>query len=187
MSDNKCESCDGTGCEFSGVEYMGQHEVVGCAECCGTGFADVSAGVESLRTELTTTRQRLKDLQTDYDAAQIEIKREIAFRVAVESELTVTRQRLEESERQLTVQGASMMESVNSLVRQRSDLKSELATTRQEREALAVFIQERRTHYAQMQGANKGHLFDWFMGKKDFADELLAEIERLKGPRSEMP
>lgn len=107
-TDNKCEACDGTGSEFSGVEYMGQREVVGCDECCGTGFADVSEGVESLRVEL--------------------------------------------------------------------------ATTRQERDALQQFIQERRTHYAQMQGANKGHMFDWFMGKKDFADELLVEIERLKGP-----
>lgn len=143
MSDNKCESCDGTGCEFSGVEYMGQHEVVGCAECCGTGFADVSAGVESLRAELTTTRQRLEQLE----------------------EFGITNLYLQRDEARFLL----------------SKAESQLATTRQERDALAVFIQERRTHYAQMQGANKGHLFDWFMGKKDFADELLAEIERLKG------
>lgn len=65
-TDNKCEACDGTGSEFSGVEYMGQREVVGCDECCGTGFADVSEGVESLRAGLTTTRQRLEEAEQNY-------------------------------------------------------------------------------------------------------------------------
>lgn len=90
--------------------------------------------------------------------------------VGTMAELTTTRQQL-----------TAAVKISNELMSYKDELARELAATRQERGALETFIQERRTHYAKMQGANKGHLFDWFMGKKDFADELLAEIERLKG------
>lgn len=49
---NVCETCGGGGWEDSGVEYMGAHEIVGCSDCWGTGFADVCRGVEELRAEI---------------------------------------------------------------------------------------------------------------------------------------
>lgn len=57
--DNRCGSCDGSGCAYSGVEYMGQREVVGCDDCWGTGFADVSQGVDSLRAGLEDARAKI--------------------------------------------------------------------------------------------------------------------------------
>ncbi len=52
MSENVCTSCHGSGTQWSGVEYYGQHEMVGCDECWGTGFDDVLAGVDDLRAEV---------------------------------------------------------------------------------------------------------------------------------------
>ena len=58
FDDNDCPHCDGTGSERSGVEYMGQSEMVGCDWCCGTGFADIYLGVDRLRTEISELRAK---------------------------------------------------------------------------------------------------------------------------------
>ena len=41
-----CQSCHGTGVEFTGTEYMGQSETVDCGLCYGTGL--VSDGLDAL-------------------------------------------------------------------------------------------------------------------------------------------
>ena len=63
MSENVCTACGGSGQQWSGVEYMGQHEIVGCDECWGTGFDDVLAGVDSLRALLAQRDAELEALR----------------------------------------------------------------------------------------------------------------------------
>ena len=63
MSENVCTACGGSGQQWSGVEYMGQHEIVGCDECWGTGFDDVLAGVDSLRALLAQREAEIEALR----------------------------------------------------------------------------------------------------------------------------
>ena len=35
----ECTACNGSGSVYSGVEYMGARETVGCEECSGRGFS----------------------------------------------------------------------------------------------------------------------------------------------------
>ena len=69
MSENVCTACGGSGQQWSGVEYMGQHEIVGCDECWGTGFDDVLAGVDSLRALLA---QREAEIEALRELAKVE-------------------------------------------------------------------------------------------------------------------
>ena len=57
FDDNDCPRCGGSGAEESGVEYYGQHEMVGCESCCGTGFDDIYLGVDRLRTEISESNE----------------------------------------------------------------------------------------------------------------------------------
>ena len=61
MSENVCTACGGDGQQWSGVEYFGQHEIVGCDECWGTGFDDVLAGVDDLRAEISRLRAVIEE------------------------------------------------------------------------------------------------------------------------------
>ena len=63
MGENVCTSCHGSGTKWSGVEYYGQHEMVGCDECWGTGFDDVLAGVDDLRALLAQRDGELEALR----------------------------------------------------------------------------------------------------------------------------
>lgn len=67
--DNKCPSCGGEGCEYSGVEYAGQRELLACSDCCGTGFDDIALGVEQLREEIAVLSARIIPLLIDRSAA----------------------------------------------------------------------------------------------------------------------
>jgi DnaJ-class molecular chaperone len=55
----KCETCKGSGQEHSGVEYVGQREVIGCEYCMGTGYADPVQVIESLKTRLERAESKL--------------------------------------------------------------------------------------------------------------------------------
>jgi hypothetical protein len=63
LDDNDCTNCEGTGAERSGVEYYGQHEMVGCDWCSGTGFEDIYLGVDRLRTEISELRAKENELR----------------------------------------------------------------------------------------------------------------------------
>ena len=59
---NTCTQCGGDGSIPSGVEHMGQHEMVGCDWCCGTGWADIYLGAERLRAEIAELRAQTRPL-----------------------------------------------------------------------------------------------------------------------------
>jgi hypothetical protein len=55
FTEDQCPACDGSGGQFSGVEYAGTREVVGCDECEGTGvgIGGAYAEIRRLRDEFS--------------------------------------------------------------------------------------------------------------------------------------
>jgi len=65
-----CTTCGGAGVEYSGVEHMGQREVIGCGDCLGTGYDDPLKEIERLRTVLDIMRN--ESMQADRYASEVE-------------------------------------------------------------------------------------------------------------------
>jgi DnaJ-class molecular chaperone len=65
-----CDSCEGTGTEWSGVEHMGAREVVGCQDCRALGVVPkYEAEVHKLRAEVE--RFGVKFYPSDRNANEI--------------------------------------------------------------------------------------------------------------------